>query len=91
MQATNVSQPIEYAVSLPSCRVNFVSRKKVNLSKGVGAGRILSKIWSVTIGLHFLRTQIKVIYLLLLTILEPASLILNFIHIDLNVLLQGVA
>ena len=41
--------------------------------------------------MHFLRTDIKEIRFLLLTILEPVSLILNWFQIDLNILLLGVA
>ena len=91
MQTPNVSQPIEYAVSLPSCRVNTIAWYKVNLCKGVGGERIRYKIISLAIRFYFLRSDTKEICLLLLTILEPVSLILNGIHIDSNILLLGEA
>ena len=74
MQTANVSQPIEYAVGLSSLCFNLVYRMKGSICKVP-----VNILW-------FLKIKAEEISLLLLTVLEPVSLILDRVSIDLNLL-----
>ena len=87
MQTANVPQPIEYAVGLPSCRLNFAPRYKHDLSKSVFTEFCRPSIVSqAVIILLVLLLDVKEIRLFLLPVLEPFRFILNRVHIDLNLL-----
>ena len=88
VQAANVSQPIEYAVGLPSCRFNFVSGYELSVCKGIETLRINIQIWNCLAFSELLfRIDIQEVCRLLLSILEPISLILDRVHAHLNNLL----
>ena len=86
VQAANVSQPIKYAVGLPSCRFNCVSRSEVSICKGISTLRIFNQIVIKAIISRFFWAYSKEVFSFLLAILEPGSLILDWVHIDFNLL-----
>ena len=77
MKAANVSQPVENAVGLPSCRFNFVARYEISMCKVVSALRILNEIFRVAIISYFSWSDAEEVCLFLLSILEQVSRILN--------------
>ena len=91
MQATDVSQPIEYAVGLASCRFDQIFSCKRSMSKSVRTLWINKEISSKTIVFEFLWTDTEEVFLVHLAVLEPVSLILDRAHSDLNVLPPSLA
>ena len=89
VQATNVSQPIKYAVGLSSCRFNDVPRYKFSIDKSVSAPRIFNQILSLTI-FKILWTNAKEVFLFLLSKLEPGCLILDQARSDLKIFLLSL-
>ena len=85
MQATNVSQPIKYTVGLPSCRFTYDSRYKSSISKGVKTLPILNELVRKINFLDTLWNNAEEVSLFLLSILEPGSLVLDRIRINLNI------
>ena len=77
MQATDVSQPIEYAVGLASCRFDQISRYKKSMSKSVRTLWIDKKIIGKTSVFEFLFTDTEEVLLVHLAVLEPVSLIFD--------------
>ena len=84
MQTAYVSQPIEYAVGLSSRCFNYVGRYENSFCKVVKTQRFVTQILSPAIFSWFLTTNANEIFLFLLTVLKPVSLILNRVSVDLN-------
>ena len=70
IQAANVSQPIEHAVSLTSCGFNAVYWYKVDVCKGVCTIRIRDKIIGKAIVSWQRGSNAKEVFLILLSILN---------------------
>ena len=91
MQATNIAQPIQYAVCLPGRRLCTLTGLKVDRSKGIIAIRIQRQELMSAIILGNLRAQTEEVCLLGLPVLKPVGLILDRVHLNLNRLPVGLA
>ena len=90
VQATNIAQPIEYAVGLPSRRLCNFTGLKVDRSKGVIVLRVQRQEPICAILMGNLRAHTEEVCLLGLSVLEPVSLILDRVNLNLNRLLVGL-
>ena len=86
VQAAHIPQTIEQAVSLSCCRFGDVERHEVSICECVCQLGVFAEVSGITIVFQFSRQHVEVVCLFWLPVLNKVSLILDWVHLDLDVL-----